>query len=130
MSIGLLMLVAAVQALPAPDAVRWEPLLAGGGTSAEIDPATIVREGELALYTVLLRLPAEAAQSGVTMMVMRQAMNCRTRQIGIRAGAGYDEGGRLVMSRETAPADVVYEAYPQDADSERMRRRVCGPAEG
>jgi hypothetical protein len=130
MSTSLLMLIAALQALPAPDAVRWEPLLAGAGNSAEIDPGTIVREGELALYTVLLRLTPEMAQGGVRMMVIRNAMNCRTGQIGIRAGAGYDEGGALVLSRETAPADVVYEDYPADADGHRVRRRVCGPAEG
>jgi hypothetical protein len=59
-------------------------------------------------------------------MILRHAMNCRTRQVGIVAADGYGADGRLVRTRESAPAEIVYEDYPAGADADRLHERVCG----
>lgn len=116
-----------LQVLPPPGGVHWETVIREGGLRFEIDPATIVREGEIVRYTVRLPL-TETTESGMRVMILRHAMNCRTRQVGIAAGDGYAGDGHLVSSRETAPADIVYEDYPPGPDADRLHDRICGVA--
>lgn len=116
-----------LQALPAPGGVRWEMVIGEGEQGLEVDPGTIEREGEVVRYTIRLHV-TQANAAGIRVMVLRHVLNCRTRQHGIAAGDGYGADGRLITTRQSTAAEIVYEPFPTGPDADRMHRRLCGAA--
>ncbi len=125
MSIGIAAAFLMLQALPAPRDVQWENIGEGDTVYDIIDPATIVREGDIVSYTSRLDivLPGE---DGITQMVIRNARNCRTGQTGFSGIDGYNEEGRRIVSRRTRPADIVYRDDTPGPRAPMVHRRVCG----
>lgn len=118
--------IAAAQALPAPGSVHWEPVGEGDRAYDFIDPGTIVREGDIVSYTSRLTIVIPD-ETGITLMVLRHARNCRTGRTGLSAADGYNADGRLVASRRSRPADIVYEENTPGPGAALVQRRVCGP---
>jgi hypothetical protein len=102
-----------------------------GGTAYDfIDPATIVRAGDIVSYTSRLTIALPDENDGISLMVIRNARNCRTGRTGFSAIDGYDAEGRLLASRRTRPADILYREDPPGARATLVHRRVCGAAPG
>ncbi len=124
------MLVAIAAALlmepfPAPRSVQWEPIQEGDVTYDFIDPATIERDGDIVSYTSRLTDPL-GGPDGITIMVIRHARNCRTRQQGFLGIDGYNADWRRVVSRRTRLRDVAYEDDRPGTHATLVHRRVCG----
>jgi hypothetical protein len=114
-----------LQPFPEPRSVQWEPIREGDATYDFIDPATIVRDGDIVSYTSRLTDPL-GGPDGVAIMVLRHARNCRTQWEGFLGIDGYNAEWRLVASRRTAMRDVVYEADTPGPRAPLVHRRVCG----
>lgn len=119
-----------LQSLPAPRSVHWEIVGEGDTAYDFIDPATIVREGDIVSYTSRLTSVLPEETGGVALMVIRNARNCRTGRTGFSAIDGYDAEGRLIVSRRTPPADILYREDSPGPRAPLVHRRVCGAAPG
>jgi hypothetical protein len=119
-----------LQSLPAPRRVHWEIVGEGNTAYDFIDPATIVREGDIVSYTSRLTSVLPEETGGVALMVIRNVRNCRTGRTGFSAMDGYDAEGRLVASRQTRPADILYREDSPGPGAALVHRRVCGTAPG
>ena len=128
---NFMMLSAALllQPLPEPRSVHWESIADGDVTYDFIDPATIVREGDIVSYTSRLTDPL-GSMDGIIVMVIRHARNCRTGREGFLGIDGYNEDWRLVASRRTQPRDVVYQEDTPGPRAPLVHRRVCGALTG
>ncbi|HEV7661060.1 MAG TPA: hypothetical protein VGO55_14575 [Allosphingosinicella sp.] len=117
-----------LQSLPAPRSVQWEIVGEGGTAYDFIDPATVVREGDIVHYTSRLTSVLPDETGGIRIMVIRNAPNCRTGRTGFSAIDGYDAEGRLVVARQTPPADILYREDSPGPRAPLVHRRVCGAA--
>jgi hypothetical protein len=129
MSLAML-LALALQALPAPDSVQWEPLTVDQDGRNSIDPASISREGDLARFTLRVDFHDPASHGGVRVAMSLMRMDCRRRTLGIQAADAYGEDGRLIQSRAVEPAEIAYTPLASWARHERIRARVCGGETG
>jgi hypothetical protein len=120
----------ALQSLPAPRGVQWEIVGEGDTAFDFIDPATIVREGDIVSYTSRLTSVLPEETGGVALMVIRNVRNCRTGRTGFSAMDGYDTGGRLIASRQTPPAEILYREDMPGPRGPLVHRRVRGTAPG
>lgn len=118
-----------LQPLPEPRSVQWEQIADGGTTYDFLDPATIVREGDIVSYTTRLTDPL-GNQDGPIIMVIRHARNCRTGQTGFLGIDAYNQAWQRVGSRRTRPRDVVYQDDTPGRGTELLHRRVCGAPAG
>jgi len=119
----------ALQALPAPGDVHWENISTEGLDTVDIDPSSITREGETATALMRVHVGPETAQDGISWLVLRQAMNCRTRQLAIIVGDAYGEDGRLRSSLRPPGPQLSYYDPPPGPDADRLHRRMCGGVE-
>lgn len=118
-------LALAAQLLPAPAETRWENIATQGRDTVDIDPSSIAREGEVATAVLRVAVGPGTMQDGVALLVVRQAMNCRTRQIAVMLGDSYGEDGRFISSVQ-APGELAYGDPPPGPDTDRLYRRMCG----
>ncbi len=116
----------ALQALPAPESVRWENVANQGGETVDIDPSSIARDGEIATAILRVRVGPQTQRNGIAMLVVRQAMNCRTGQFAIMSGNGYGVDGQLLSSLNAPGTELHYTDPPPGPDSDRLHRRMCG----
>jgi len=125
----LMALALAAQALPAPGAapdaaIAWETLEHDGDGRILLDPRSIRRNGDFVHFTIRLeandpeRQPFASAE-------MRVVIDCVRRTRGYEAGRSYDRDGRLLQSRETAPADVEMAPFGDDSSNLLFHRRLC-----
>lgn len=126
MALNLPILAAlAAQLLPAPGAVQWELVAEEREGRTSIDPASLARDGDV--VTFLLRLDAAAPTAeGFRVQIVRLAVDCRRRALGIRSADAYGEDGRFANSVE-AP-EVEFVPLGTSPGHERLVQRVCPAA--
>lgn len=122
--IGGALLLLALQALPAPGAVQWELVVDDREGQTYIDPASLVRDGDV--VRVLNRLdPSPAMRPQRMPVVVRVVFDCRRITFGLEAYDQYDDGGRFVRSG-AASAQVNLQPLGSSPSHNRMHARVCG----
>lgn len=128
MTMPILAAALAAQVLPAPGAVTaWETLPGDSSGSNSLDPASISRDGDI--VRVLVRGVANRIETnGMKTLMMRFRLDCRAGTIGIEAADGYGEDGRLIGSREAAPAEVAMAPAGELASVAGLVARACRPA--
>jgi len=130
MNMNILMALAlAAQPLPAPGAapdaaIGWEILGQDGDGRILIDPRSIRRDRDFVHFTIRLEANDPGRQPFAS-AEMRVVIDCVRRTRGYEAGRSYDRDGRLLQSRETAPADVVMAPFGDDSSNLLFHRRLC-----
>ena len=119
-----LLLALALQVLPAPGAVPWQPLASDGTGQSFFDPASVRRDGETATILVHIRLGAPGPE-GTTSLVSRLALSCPGRTIALEAADFYMPDGSLRLSGEIAP-DRRSAGPLDDAVKRAAHQRACG----
>ena len=117
----------AAQMLPAPAAVRWEKVAEEADGHSFLDPASIRREGDLARLVVRTDLRA-ARPDTIRMLVLRIAIDCRRRTIGIQSGDSYAEDGSFVRSVEAPSGAINFVPLGLTDAHARLYGRACGTA--
>jgi hypothetical protein len=120
-------LALAVQTLPAPAAVRWEEVAEEADGHSFLDPASLRREGDLARLVVRTDLRT-ARPDLIRMLVLRIAIDCRNRTIGIQSGDSYAEDGRFVRSVEAPAGAIAFQPLGTTDAHARLYARACGTA--
>lgn len=115
----------ALQILPAPDSVRWEPLANDQGESVFIDPASVRRDGQTVRYLVRVDAHDSGPGNEIQRLIMRIVLDCGRGLQGIEAADGYDGAGALLASREAQPAEIEYEPLRRYGSPDSVRRRLC-----
>jgi hypothetical protein len=122
----LLALALAWQVLPGAEAVpSWEFVAEDQDARFSIDPASPRRQGDVVRFigrAVAHRSEANGMRSGI----VRYALDCRARTIGIEAADGYREDGSLHGSRVVAADEFL--SVPVDSFDLYIafHRRLCG----
>lgn len=115
----------ALQALPAPGAVRWEAVTAEPTGSIWIDPTSLVREGDVARF--LVRFETISAQrDGFGAIVMRMQVDCPGRRMGFDVADAYDLNGVFKETRRTPPGPTDFRPLGTSEGHVAFHRRVCG----
>lgn len=127
MPTAILAAALAAQLLPAPGIVRWERMLDEPGGASYIDPASLAREGDVVRF--VNRTDRTAGGDEIRMLVVRVAIDCRRRLIGMVEGDAYGEGGRFLRSIPAQAGGVAFQPLAVAAGPDRVFRRVC-PATG
>lgn len=116
-----------LQALPPPDGARWEQVVDDPDGVTSIDPASLRREGDMAIFVLRSRGVAAPPAPG-EMFVLRAWLDCRRRLLGVEAADSYTLDGRPTDSRAVPPAEVVFEALGTSPGHGLLYARVCGDA--
>ncbi len=118
-------LAMAMQLLPAPDALAWEPLTTDPEGEMFLAPATLEREGDVVRFVVRSDYRAGGPTDwGRTLL--RVAVDCRRRLSAIVEGDAYGRDGRFAESRN-APAEALrFEPLGSTESDARLFSRVCG----
>jgi hypothetical protein len=114
----------AAQLLPAPGAVRWERLLDEPPGTSYIDPASLARDGDIVRF--LNRSDRNDRANPVRMLVVRVAIDCRRRLIGMVEADTYGEGGRLLRSIPAQAGGIAFQPLGVAPGPDRVFQRVCG----
>lgn len=122
--IAILISALAAQLLPEPSSVRWEMMVEESHGPSFVDPASITRDGDIVRF--LNRTDRNVDDgSGVRMIVVRVAIDCRRRMIGMMQGDTYDGAGHLISSIDP-PGDVQFQPLPESPGGIRVFQRMCG----
>jgi len=118
--------LAAQADLPRPGPpVAWEQLVEDPGGRILIDPASIVRGSPTTLFHVWVVAAEGHAEGTATQAVMSIVLNCDQRTSGIQAVQTYDHAGRLLQTREFAPAELLLVPIADNSAEAAYHRRVC-----
>jgi hypothetical protein len=124
MPTAILAAALAAQILPAPGNVRWERMLDEPSGASYIDPASLARDGDVVRF--LNRTDRSAQGDEIRMLVVRVAIDCRRRLIGMVEGDAYGEGGRFLRSIPAQAGGVAFQPLAVADGPDRVFRRICG----
>ncbi|HEV7661057.1 MAG TPA: surface-adhesin E family protein [Allosphingosinicella sp.] len=116
----------AAQLLPAPGSVRWERMIEEPSGASYIDPASLARDGDVVRF--LNRTDRSAQGDEIRMLVVRVAVDCRQRLIGMVEGDAYGEGGRFLRSIPAQAGGVAFQPLAAGAGPDQVFQRVCAGA--
>lgn len=131
MPTAILAAALAAQILPAPGNVRWERMIEESSGASYIDPASLARDGDVVRFLNRTDRQAEAgagAAEGIRMLVVRVAIDCRRRLIGMVEGDAYGEGGRFLRSIPAQAGGVAFQPLAVAPGPDRVFQRVCAAA--
>jgi hypothetical protein len=126
MAIATLAAALAAQVLPGPGTVRWERMIDEPSGASYIDPASLARDGDVVRF--LNRTDRAVGGDEIRMLVVRVAIDCRRRLIGMVEGDAYGEGGRFLRSIPAQAGGVAFQPLAVAAGPDLVFRRVCGAA--
>jgi hypothetical protein len=110
MPMAILAAALAAQILPAPGTVRWERMIEESSGASYIDPASLARDGDVVRF--LNRTDRNVEGDAIRMLVVRVAIDCRRRMIGMIEGDAYGESGRFLRSIPAGPGAIAFEPLP------------------
>jgi hypothetical protein len=125
MTIMTLAAALAVQILPAPGTVRWELMVEEPSGSSFLDPASLVRNGDLVRYVNRTDRLVDQGD-GIRMLIVQVAIDCRRRMLGFVQGDAYGEGGRFLRSVPGRPGGPAMQPLVEAPGPDRVFRRICG----
>ena len=128
MPTAILAAALAAQLLPAPATVRWERVIEEPGGASYIDPASLARDGDVVRFlnrTDRAAATGPDAAEGIRMIIVRVAIDCRQRLIGMVEGDAYGEGGRFLRSIPARAGGVGFQPLPPAPGPDSVFRRVC-----
>jgi hypothetical protein len=125
----ILLAALAAQLLPPPGPVRWERLTEDSLGVTYIDPASLARDGDVVRFitrTDRLAQAGDDAAGGINMLVVRVAIDCRRRLIGMAERDLYDDGGRFVQSIPAEAGGIAFHPLADIPIPDGVSERVCG----
>ena len=124
MAIETMLAAMALQLLPAPGTIAWEP--AGGDESGTyaIDPASIARDGDSVRF--LLRATSARTQAdGANMAVVRYLIDCRARTVAAESADFYRPDGSFAYEHHAGHGWGEPEPIGEQRVQSDVYRRVC-----
>lgn len=119
-----LLLVIALQLLPAPALPRWQVVGRNAQAEYAIDPQSVQRQGNRVRVAVRLRFlqpPAGAPALGV----MRYVYDCRASTIRSEASDIYDARGRFVGTLQTPAGQLRDVPIGPTSPNAQVRNHLC-----
>jgi hypothetical protein len=124
MAISTMVAALALQTLPAPDTVRWEAAGEDQAGRYAIDPASIVRDGDVVRF--LLRAEGASAQAdGTNLAVVRYEIDCRARTVAAESADFYRQDGTFAYTHQRGAGWGEPEPIGRQRSRAMVFRRVC-----